>query len=445
MTGKTTRSHEFYEQLKNRRVIRTAVVYLAFFWGAVEVADLLAGAAIMREGLVRWLIAGGALAFPVVLTMSWFFEAPWRKRRWFSVLGDVSAIMAISVAILLLFRGQLFTGLTRPVVAMLPIEPTDTRQDTIDLAAHLSKRFRMLLATSPEIRVVETASSLSDRLATLPIADKSSLLHADYLLAGTVNQGNGLVRLNFQVFNAEADLVWSGNFSDRFIDQAQLQNRVLNEIWPSLPLSAQALEDVRGLIVNCEYPTDPAAIRLIANLDSANPKYSLEPLNTLIEDRQDSGLLHLARAKAYIEMLEAAEPGDRPVLYNMAMQDLDHAEQQCPGYPGIELLRLSQTRQLQDLQDEQPQIFIRHPSNARLLLQTARDHANRGEYSTAVKLGEEAWLLNPLDAATTCEYLHLLKVTKGSLDTKHSKDVENVLSAVSLNGEELCRDLSTAQ
>ena len=84
-------------------------------------------------------------------------------------------------------------------------------------------------------------------------------------------------------------------------------------------------------------------------------------------------------------------------------------------------------------------------SNARLLLQTARDHANRGEYSTAVKLGEEAWLLNPLDAATTCEYLHLLKVTKGSLDTKHSKDVENVLSAVSLNGEELCRDLSTAQ
>ena len=90
-----SRWQAIYEQLKNRRVIRTGVLYLALFWGVFEVADLLAGAEMISEELVRWLLLGGVLGFPAVLVLSWFYETPWRERRWLSVLGDVGVILGM--------------------------------------------------------------------------------------------------------------------------------------------------------------------------------------------------------------------------------------------------------------------------------------------------------------------------------------------------------------
>ena len=111
-----SRWQAIYEQLKNRRVIRTGVLYLALFWGVFEVADLLAGAEMISEELVRWLLLGGVLGFPCILVLSWFYETPWRERRWLSVLGDVGVILAIGVAAMLLAREQFLTSFTRPVI-----------------------------------------------------------------------------------------------------------------------------------------------------------------------------------------------------------------------------------------------------------------------------------------------------------------------------------------
>jgi len=73
--------YEVIKQLKERRVIRTVVIYVALLWVALQAADLFASADIISEDAVRWLIALSAIGLPLVLAGSWFLDAPWQKRR----------------------------------------------------------------------------------------------------------------------------------------------------------------------------------------------------------------------------------------------------------------------------------------------------------------------------------------------------------------------------
>lgn len=69
----------------------------------------------------------------------------------------------------------------------MPIEATDTRDDTQLLATHIAERLRMLLATRAEIRVIELSSSRHIGLDGLSTLNKARILNADFLIAGTLS------------------------------------------------------------------------------------------------------------------------------------------------------------------------------------------------------------------------------------------------------------------
>ena len=110
---------DVYQQLRRRRVIRTAIVYLALAWLALQVADLLADSDIVSDSFVRWLIFAGIVGFPLVLVLSWVYEAPWRERKWIAVAGDAGIILAIAIAASVLAWQQWMTSYTRPTTQIL--------------------------------------------------------------------------------------------------------------------------------------------------------------------------------------------------------------------------------------------------------------------------------------------------------------------------------------
>ncbi len=408
---------ELFRQLKNRRVIRTAVFYVALVWVALQVGDLLAGAGIVSETVVRGMIFAGVAGFPMVLILSWFYEAPWRERRGLSVAGDVAIILAIVVAVALLAWQQWFRSAERPTVAILRIEPTDTRADTDDLARYLTGRFRMLVATRPEIRVIETGSSLHPALDELPLSARAAAIGADFVLTGTVNQGDGEVRLNIQLFDADGSLQWSERYSDRLLDQAQLQNRVLVDLWPHLPLPADSLAGPRNIVAHCEYPADPEAIRIIAGAghDGQEEPGSIVPaLTGKIATHRDNGLLHLARARAYFRELNQAPAPRRPVLQNLALQDLARAEERCPQLPEIGIMRLLSSLQLESRAAAHGEALSSYPNEARIHLEVAEFHESAGHRETALDHAREAYRLDPLGAESVCLLERLLAGMTGS-------------------------------
>lgn len=371
-------------QLKERRVIRTALIYVALLWAALQVADLLAEAGFISAQLVRWLILLGAIGLPLTLLASWFLDTPWKQRKWIAVTGDLVIIVAIGLAAAVFAWQQWFTSFTRPTIAVLAIEATDLRAESEDLAAHLALRLRTALATRPEVRVIELASSRHANLGGLPVAEKAQRLGADFVLAGTVAQAETRIRLNLQLFDSAGQRVYGDSFEDRLLDQAQLQNRVLAYLWPYLPLPERGLIETRNIVAKCDYPDDRDALLSIFAIDSgkdAQPEQFLEKYG-------ESGMLQLAQARRLFAQMASLPPPRRPVVQRVAMQHLANVAELCPLMPDAELLRFANTRE--PVSDT---VLHDYPNSA-LLLQRAASQNSAPERASAFL--DEARLLDPL-------------------------------------------------
>jgi hypothetical protein len=280
----------------------------------------------------------------------------------------------------------------------------------------------MLLSTRPEIRVLELSSSWLGSLDTLPVAGKAELLGADVLIGGTLNQGEGEIRLNLQLFSSDGELQWSERFSDRLLDHSQLENRVLAGMWPQLPLPVDRLAEVQELVTQCRYPPDPDAISAIASTgyhlaNGAAPLGGMQRLTTLISQFQDNGLLHLVRARVYFAGLETVPVPRRPVLQGLAMQDLSRAEQRCSELPEVGLLRLQNTLQLQSGDEDYKQYLARFPSESGVRRAIAQGEAAADDPGLTRLLAREAYLLDPLNPDSYCFYRDiLLKDPSGSAE-----------------------------
>ena len=401
-------------------MIRAAVIYAALLWALLQVADLLAGADMISDTTVRWAIVIGVVGFPLTLIGSWFLESPWKERRWTAIAGDLLIIIAIAGAAFIFLWQQWFQVFARPVVAVLSIEATDTREDTAYLADHLTKRLRMLLATRVELKVIETSSSTHPSLATRSLADKTSLLDAQYVLTGTLSRGGDDIRLSIQLYNHDGELLWGEGFEDRLTDQAQLQNRVLTELWPHLPVDADALDAAQKIVAECDYPADGDAILALALFGQrgGNPA----SLIAYTKSSGDNGLLFLEQARAQFAALPTLPPSQRSVTQQIAMQKLAAAEEQCLGYPDISLLRLENTRTLEQDGMAAAKYLAQHPNASSLYVQLADGLEDLGASGEAVKLIAEAYTLDPLNPERFCRYRELL-------DSADNKISANIIAA----------------
>ena len=316
----------------------------------------------------------------------------------------VVIVVAALAAAVIVWR-QWFVPSTRPTVAVLSIEATDTRAEIKDLADHLGKRLRLLLASRPEIRVIEYGSSNSASIYGLSVAEKAQALAADYLLTGTLNGREQNLRLSLQLLSGENELLWSDTFEGPVDYQEQFQGWVLDELLPRLPLGEDALESVHGVLASCAYPGDKVAILTLARVgrrggDSAT-------LAMVAAGHEDASLLHLAKSKFYFDQIPGLSPMERPVIQKLGMQSLGLAARACPDYPDIELLRLIHTRELTIANGDG--FIARHPNSAELYLKLAELHAEEGLGRRMHALIGEALRLDPLDAETQRRAQRLLE------------------------------------
>lgn len=293
----------------------------------------------------------------------------------------------------------------RPTIAVLPIEATDTRAEIRDLADHLGKRFRLLLASRPEMRVIEYGSSNSTSIYGLAVAEKAQALAADFLLTGTLSGRERNLRLTLQLFSAANALLWSDTFEGPVDYQEQLQGWAVDELWPQLPFGADARAGAHGLIDSCAYPGDTVAILTLARVgrrggDSAT-------LAMVAAGHEDTSLLHLAKSRFYFDQMPGLSPMERPVIQKLGMQSLGLAARGCPGYPDVELLRLLHAPEL--TVDNGAEVIARHPNSADLYLAVAELHAGEGQDDRARPLAREALRLDPLNAASQCRARRLLE------------------------------------
>jgi TolB-like protein len=302
-------------------------------------------------------------------------------------------------------------SLERPTIAVLPIEATDSREETKDLADHLSKRFRDILSTRPEVRVTESGSAMDYSLAGLHIAAKAEALNADYLLTGTLGQGEGRLQLALRLLERNGDEIWKEGFESPLLYQAQLQEWTIEKLWPQLPLDPQGLEGAMGFVANCHYPDDATAILTLARTG----RHGGGPASLAMVATADieAGLLHLAQSRFYFGQIATLPPAQQPVVERLAQRSLGRAAESCPQHPHVELLQLIHTNELELDSDNATDYLDRHPNSADLFLAVAELYAAAGSHRRARAHAREALLLDPLGEATRCRTRPLLESPGG--------------------------------
>lgn len=72
--GEPDRKPDFIEELKRRKTVRAALVYLAAAWAGLEVAELLLPLFGLSEGSLRVLVILAAVGLPVTVVLAWLFD-----------------------------------------------------------------------------------------------------------------------------------------------------------------------------------------------------------------------------------------------------------------------------------------------------------------------------------------------------------------------------------
>ena len=294
---------------------------------------------------------------------------------------------------------------TRPTIAVAAIEATDSRLQTRDLADHLGKRFRLLLARGAEIRVIEYGSSAHGSLDTMTLAEKAIALGADYLLNGTLSGRGQNARLSLQLTAGDGSLIWEGTFEGPVAEQQQLQGRVLDELWPRMPLGAGALDRSHAVLKSCAYPSQTIAILTLAR--SGRRGGDSATLAMIAAGHDDSSLLHVEKSRFYFDQIRDLPPTQRSTIRNLGLQSLEFAARSCPDYPEIELLRFVHTNEMQ--LGNGPAFVARHPNEAELYVALADLFLDAGENGEAEALVREALRLDPLGEETGCRAREVLE------------------------------------
>lgn len=344
----------FIEELKSRRVIRTALVYGAVAWVTLQAADLLAGADLVNERAVRWLIILGVIGFPATLIASWFLDSPWRASKRLAVVGDIVIIVAVSAAAFLFAWQQWFASFTRPTIVVESFVATDTRSDSQKLAERISRNLRTMLAMQPELRVLEFGSTSES---------------ASYRIAGTLAQGASTVRVTVQLFES-GSVLWSDSIGGSLNGEKEILGRIQSELWSRLPASQEAIKRTKSLLADC---------------DSLAERDSL-----------------LAQASQKFDEVEALPPPRRPVAQQLAMQYLRDTDAICPGWPDTELLRLENTLQFENDAVEEDELLRRYPNSALVYRKIAARRLANGAEGDARALYIEACHLQPDPAMPYC-------------------------------------------
>ena len=65
---------QFFEELKRRRVIRVATLYVLALWPIIQIADILAPAIGLPVAAMRYMLIAFVAGLPVVLILSWLYD-----------------------------------------------------------------------------------------------------------------------------------------------------------------------------------------------------------------------------------------------------------------------------------------------------------------------------------------------------------------------------------
>lgn len=242
------------EELRRRRVFRTAILYLVAGWGAVEVSATVLPLLGAPEWAPRAVLALVAAGLPVTVALAWRFDVgpdgihetdgPAGRRAHLGQAILLAGALVIGLAVPAFIVLDVRSGEApapdpdpnRPAstaVAVLPFENASANPDDEYFAYGITDELVGALARFDGIRVLHPSASARLLAAGIAAPDVGRRLDAAYMLRGSVRRAGGVVRITTILTNAvDGEVVWQETYdSDISVENLfDVQERIAESV-----------------------------------------------------------------------------------------------------------------------------------------------------------------------------------------------------------------------
>jgi len=236
----------FFEELKQRRVIRVATVYLVVAWVAIQAASIALPAFDAPGWTLRVIILLFALGFPLALLLSWALDVtPEGLRFTAGTVGNKrmatisAALAALAVAWYFLGQPAFRPGAAAPErsIAVLPFVNMSGNAANDYFSDGLAETTLDMLAQVPDLKVIARTSSFAFKGKATDMREIGRQLGAAHVLEGSVQQAGDTVRITVQLIRAkDGSHLWSKQFDRRMTDVFHIQDEIANAVVDALAL-----------------------------------------------------------------------------------------------------------------------------------------------------------------------------------------------------------------
>ena len=399
----------FLAELRRRKVIQTAVLYVVASWALLQVAELLLDMMEVPKWGLKLVFVLLVIGFPLALMLSWMHQiTPQGLRR----EVDTPSNRGDPAAETLTLDG---TSAPRPRSGLVPASVTATDHSIAVLpftnmsedktneyfADGLSEELLNLLSRIPALRVVARTSSFSFKGRSVSADAIARELNVAHLLEGSVRKAGSRIRITAQLIRAtDSSHAWSQSFdrdlSDIFAVQDEIAAAVVGELEIKLlggtaPKSRHTEPRAYAHYLQgrhfFELQSAKGYEQAIEAIDSAiaidpgfGPAWAM--LGSLYWGQANNSLIAYEegarKARAASEKALALDPDQAEPLSLLGMLDL---MENCDADGGMR--RLGRALQLE-------------PHNQRVLARAAHVATRRGRLDEAIQYGKQALNWDPL-------------------------------------------------
>lgn len=262
MTEPETHSlpRQFFEELKRRRVIRVATLYVLALWPIIQIVDILSPALALPPIAMRYLLVVFIAGLPLALILSWLYDlnrgglvrtsetAPSEsvQRSGHPLVSrsaeiTVVSVLIIAVAILFMLQSSLdFEDVETPVletaaetgfssIAVLPfISFSESREDEL-FADGLTEELLNVISQIRSLRVIARTTSFAYKGVSRNVQEIGKELNVDTILEGSVrrNDVENTIRVTAQLIDSRTGgHLWSDTYDREFRDIFKIQDEI---------------------------------------------------------------------------------------------------------------------------------------------------------------------------------------------------------------------------
>ncbi|MBA3833155.1 MAG: tetratricopeptide repeat protein [Chthoniobacterales bacterium] len=254
----------FFDELKRRHVYRAGVIYVMSAWLVIQVATQTFPFFDVPKWIIRFLILGLVLGFPVALSLAWVFEVtpegivktddlpeePIKRRRTGRRLDLLIIAVLSSVVVFLLLQQHrvIFAPKSRDKsIAVLPFENFSDDKENAFFADGIQDDLLTNLAKIKDLKVISRTSVMKYRdKGARNIKEIGESLGVSNILEGSVRRAGNQVAVNVQLIDAQSDHhLWANRYKRTLADSLGIEGELASEIASALRATLTPEEKVR--------------------------------------------------------------------------------------------------------------------------------------------------------------------------------------------------------